>query len=158
MSPEEKPLRAQQILSAVWRCTLNRAGHAVPTPMDQQRGPTGRLEGSAELAFTRAAEKGADSQPCLSSAWTSRSQRWAAWPLEGGTVSSPWGGCSWADISSVERGLSFLIVTPGLGLFPSTPSPPVPAALPEKISVSSPSQVGPRASEVRKGAGGPVGG
>lgn len=58
MSPEEKPLCPQQILSAVWRCTLNRDMLSPLPPMDQQRGPTGQLEDSAELAFTRAAEKG----------------------------------------------------------------------------------------------------
>lgn len=79
------------------------------------------------LAFIRAAEKG-DRFPAMH---THKSQKWVKRPGEEGAVSSPRGGCGWADISSVERGLSFPEVALGMS-FPSAPPPPpaVHAALP----------------------------
>lgn len=64
-------------------------------------------------------------------------------------MSSPRGGagCGWAEISSVEKGLSFPVVTPLERVCSlCTPSPPpVPATLPGNIS-----QVPPQASWARR--------
>lgn len=68
------------------------------------------------MAFIRAAEKGGRF-PAMQ---TSKSQKWVKRPGEEGAVSAPRGGGSWADISSVERGLSFPEVALGVS-FPSAP-------------------------------------